>query len=528
MSVLRPVSQTDDARLAGACAEILGALGAADRSAADVRRIIRAACARHSLARIPTNEEILARGAPTSRARAALIKRPVKTASGVAVVSVMPMPYACPHGRCTYCPGGPSAGTPNSYTGAEPIAAGAAAVSYDPAAQVRAALARLRARGHETSKVEVVIVGGTFLFMPAEYREWFVRSCYGALSGQASPDMASAHALNERAASRCVGLTVETKPDYCRRGHVDELLGYGATRVEIGIQCLRERVYRIVNRGHTYADVVESLRVSRDAGYKVVAHMMPGLPTMSVGDDLEDFGRLWEDPDLRPDMLKIYPLLALRGTPLAGGGAGARTEAQTVALLARIKARVPPWVRIMRVQREIPGGLVEAGPRSGNLRQAVHARMRAEGTACGCIRCREAGLAGATAPPRGGLSMRRTDYASSRGDEAFLSMEDARSRVYGYLRLRRPGRAAHRPEARGACIVRELHVLGRQVGVGEARAAIQHSGIGSRLLREAERISAEEHGAGRLLVISAVGTREYYARRGYSRAGSYMAREARR
>lgn len=523
--MLQHVSKPGDERLARACAEILGELDAAEGGAADVRRIVRAACARHSLGRIPSNEEILSHGATTRRARAALLKRPVKTASGVAVVSVMPMPYSCPHGRCTYCPGGPSAGAPNSYTGAEPIAAGAAAVSFDPAAQVRSALARLRARGHETSKVELVIVGGTFLFMPAEYREWFVRSCYGALSGAASPDMASAHALNERAASRCVGLTVETKPDYCRAAHVDELLGYGATRVEIGIQCLRERVYRAVNRGHTYADVVESLRVSRDAGYKVVAHMMPGLPTMTAEDDLEDFGRLWEDPDLRPDMLKIYPLLVLRGTPMAASrGAGAYTEAQAVGLLARIKARVPPWVRIMRVQREIGGEIVEAGPRQGNLRQAVHERMRAEGTRCACIRCREAGLAGVSAPPEGGLGIRRTDYASSRGTEAFLSMEDGSSRVYGYLRLRRPGRAAHRPEARGACIVRELHVLGRQVGVGGG-AAIQHSGIGARLLREAERVSLEDFGARRVLVISAVGTRGYYARRGYARAGPYMARE---
>lgn len=525
MQMSQAVSAAHDARLAGACAEILGALDAAERGAAEVRRIVRAACSRHSLERIPSNVEILAHGGATRRARDALLKRPVKTASGVAVVSVMPMPYACPHGRCTYCPGGPSAGTPNSYTGAEPIAAGAASVSYDPAAQVRAALGRLRARGHETSKVEVVIVGGTFLFMPPEYREWFVRSCYGALSGAPSPDMGSAQALNERAASRCVGLTVETKPDYCREAHVDDLLGYGATRVEIGIQCLRERVYRATNRGHTYADVTGSLRVSRDAGYKAVAHMMPGLPGMSVEDDLEDYERLWEDPDLRPDMLKIYPLVVLSGTPLhAAGGTMSRTEAQTVALLAKIKARVPPWVRIMRVQREIPGGLVKAGPRSGNLRQAVHARMRAEGTACRCIRCREAGLAGVSSAPRGGLEVRRTDYASSRGHECFLSMEDGASRVYGYLRLRRPGRAAHRPEARGACIVRELHVLGRQVGVGAGGAGIQHSGIGARLLREAEG-AALGLGATRVLVTSAVGTREYYARRGYSRMGPYMARE---
>ncbi len=523
------MKQVHGNRLASACAEILGALGAADHGASAVRSIIRDACARHSLGRIPSNEEILAHGGVTQRARAALLKRPIKTASGVAVIAVMPMPYSCPHGRCTYCPGGPASGTPNSYTGSEPIAAGAMASSYDPGTQVRSALARLGARGHDTSKVEIVIVGGTFLFMPPEYQEWFVMSCYGALNGGASATLDGAKSLNERASSRCVGLTIETKPDYCRRAHVDAMLEFGATRVEIGIQCLRERVYRAVNRGHTYADVVESLRVSRDAGYKVVAHMMSGLPTMSIEDDIEDFGRLWEDPDLRPDMLKIYPLLVLPGTQMhdeyASGLYEARSEEQTVDLLARIKANVPPWVRIMRVQREIPGSEIIAGARAGNLRQAVHERMRRDGTSCACIRCREAGLAGVSSIPDGGLSLRRIDYASSRGSEAFLSMEDSDSRTYGYLRLRRPGPSAHRPEVgAGSCIVRELHVLGQQVRIGGHGTGIQHSGIGARLLREAERIAHDDFAASTLLVISAVGTRGYYARHGYRRLGPYMAR----
>lgn len=528
------MSQVYAGALAGACAEIFERIRGLDEcTESDVRSIVRRASMRHSLGRIPSNEEMLAHAdIGDERVRRALITRPIKTASGVAVIALMPMPYACPHGRCTYCPGGPASGTPNSYTGREPIAASAIAGSYDPSSQVRAGLARLRSYGHDASKIELVIVGGTFLFMPEEYRRWFVKSCYEALNGSASPTLDAAKSLNESAESRCVGLTIETKPDYCRRAHVDAMLEYGATRVEIGIQCLRDRVYRIVNRGHTYSDVIESLRVSRDAGYKIVAHMMPGLPTMSVGDDIADFERLWDDPDLRPDMLKIYPSLVIPGTRLydeyASGRYEARGEDETVRMLARIKARVPPWARIMRIQREIGGPDIAAGARSGNLRQKVLEQMRRDGTECRCIRCREAGIAGIRRPPADGLGIARADYDAAGGRETFLSMEDSDRRVYAYLRLRLPGAGAHRGEVdQDTCIVRELHAVGRQARVGSSPDAIQHSGLGTRLMAEAEEIARAELGARRLLVISAVGTRPYYARLGYSPAGPYMSRELR-
>lgn len=527
------MSQIHTDALRRACTDIFDELGKlATLDSAALRSAIRRACLHHSLPSIPSNKAILAHAGNDvdERIKLALVKRPIKTASGVAVIAVMPMPYACPHGRCTYCPGGPSSSSPNSYTGGEPIAAAALSVSFDPRTQVRSGLKRLASLGHDTSKIEIVIVGGTFLFMPSEYREWFAKSCYEALNESSSATLESAKSLNESAHSRCVGLTVETKPDYCKRPHVDAMLAYGATRVEIGIQCLRERVYNIVNRGHTYADVVESLRVSRDAGFKVTAHMMPGLPTMSVKDDIEDFERLWSDSELRPDMLKIYPTLVLPGTPLyaeyVSGKHRARGEQETVDMLAKIKARIPRWVRIMRVQREIASERITAGASAGNLRQLVFEKMRQEGTRCSCIRCREAGIAGIRTIPPGGLEMVRTDYDASGGREVFLSMEDAESRVYAYLRLRSPGTLAHRPEVNsGTCIVRELHTLGRQVSVGSSGEGIQHSGLGATLLENAERIAQNELGASRLLVISAVGTRQYYARRGYSMRGAYMSKD---
>lgn len=505
-----------------ACGEIArGLLALEHPTMRDARRITKSVCARRSLERLPGKTEILEAAGPQGygRLRHILLKKPAKTGSGVAVVALMPQPYACPHGRCTYCPGGVESGTPNSYTGAEPSTINAVANGYDPVRQITTKMGRLVSCGHSPDKMELVIVGGTFMFMPAPYREWFIKSCYDALNGAAAPTLAESQRLNERAAVRNVGLTIETKPDYCRRGHVDTMLGYGVTRVEIGVQSLRERVYRMVNRGHTFADVAESFRVARDAGLKIVAHMMPGLPTVSPEEDKEDLARLFADEALRPDMLKIYPCLVLRGTPMfdmyEAGEYRPYDTSTMMDVLATAKAAFPPWMRVMRVQREIPPDQIVAGPQYGNLRQLVHREMERRGTACRCIRCRE---------PRGPPSRverRRTDYAASGGRESFISYVDADDRIYGFIRLRIPGAGAGPRE--GAALVRELHVYGRALGLGR-HGGIQHSGLGRRLLAEAEG-AARQSGAECMLVTSAVGTREYYRMMGYSLYGPYMAKD---
>ena len=520
-----------DSPFSRACGEIMENLLAADGPAKkQVRAEIRRICAKYSLDRIPGNHEILsmADGPGYARLKRILVKKPVKTASGVAVVALMPKPYACPHGRCTYCPGGIGSNSPNSYTGNEPSTINAIENDYDPKRQITTKIEKLVAFGHDPTKMEIVVVGGTFLFMPRDYQEDFVKSCYDALNGVASESLAEAKSLNEHARIRNVGFTVETKPDFCKREHVDWMLDYGITRVEIGVQSLQERVYRIVNRGHDYNDVVESFQTAKDAGYKVVAHMMPGLPTMTPEDDIADFARLFGDASLKPDMLKIYPSLVVGHTPLAGdyrdGKYAPYSDDEMIKVLTEVKKNVPRWVRIMRVQREISPNEIIAGPRSGNLRQIVHQNLRRQGLACRCIRCREIGLSGraGTAVPE----LRRTDYESSGGDEVFLSFEDSEDSIYGFLRLRKPSSQAHRSEVDGrTCIVRELHVLGRSLGIGEKEAGgVQHAGLGRRLMGEAERISREEFDSGRLLVISAVGTREYYRRLGYSLYGPYMSK----
>jgi elongator complex protein 3 len=516
-----------------ACSEIShNLLAIAEPTNKDVKREIKSICVKYSLERIPRNYEILASvsGQDFVKLQKALIRKPVKTASGVAVIALMPKPYACPHGRCTYCPGGIEFNTPNSYTGREPSTQNAIANSYDPKKQVLDKLNHLIGYGHDSAKIELVIVGGTFLFMPRDYQISFIKSCFDALNGFDSPDLESAKKNNEKANIRNVGFTIETKPDYCKTQHVDWMLDYGITRVEIGVQSLHERVYQIVNRGHTFEDVVESFQMSKDAGYKIVAHMMPGLPTMTPEEDIEDFKRLFSDPALKPDMLKIYPTLVLENTALyqsyKEGKFTPYSQDDMMTVLTEMKKIVPRWARIMRMQREISSDQIIAGPNLGNLRQIVQQNLKKQNISCKCIRCREAGLSENTINIDD-IRLNQDSYESSSGQEVFLSYDDSKDRIFGFLRLRKPSNMAHRNEVTSnTCIVRELHVYGKSLKLGERdRDSVQHLGLGKNLMREAERISREEFDAKKLLVISAVGTREYYRKLGYLIDGPYMSKE---
>ena len=498
----------------------------------EVKKEIKKICSKYSLERIPRNYEILSKvtGNDYAKLQKVLLRKPVKTASGVAVIALMPKPFACPHGRCTYCPGGIEINTPNSYTGQEPVTINAIESQYEAKKQIASKLEKLFSYGHDLSKMELVIVGGTFLFMPKDYQENFIKSCYDALNGFDSPTLEKAKAGNEHADIRNVGFTIETKPDYCKQEHVDLMLHYGVTRVEIGVQSLHERVYNIVNRGHNLSDVVESFQIAKDAGYKIVAHMMPGLPTMTPEDDIADFKMLFQDPRFKPDMLKIYPTLVLENTPLyqdyKEGKYKPYSDQEMIRVLTEIKKNVPSWVRIMRVQREISSSEIISGPKPGNLRQIVQKNLKKQNLSCRCIRCREVGLSKKN-NFTSSLSLKREDYFSSGGKEVFLSFVDDDYSLYGFLRLRYPSKKAHRQEiSQDVCIVRELHVYGKSLKIGEKdQNYIQHSGLGKKLMREAEKIAKEEFDSKKLLVISGVGTREYYQKLGYSLSGPYMVKK---
>ncbi|AIC15705.1 tRNA uridine(34) 5-carboxymethylaminomethyl modification radical SAM/GNAT enzyme Elp3 [Nitrososphaera viennensis] len=499
-------------------------------SAGEVRQIVRDVSSSFHLSTMPKNAHIISYLPKNSRYRKLLMVKPAKTASGVAVIAVMPKPYECPHGKCIYCPGGIEFNTPLSYTGTEPATRAAQKFQFDPYEQVSSKMKQLQSRGHDTGKSELVIVGGTFPFMPEDYQREFAKSCYDALNGSRSKNLQEAMAANERAENRCVGFTVETKPDYCKEPHVDLMLELGVTRVEIGVQSLRDNVYKLVNRGHTLDDVIDSFRITRDSGYKIVAHMMPGLPGSSPEKDIADFKRLFEDEAFKPDMLKVYPTLVLEHTGLyklySSGKYCAYSDDDLVDVIVEMKKMVPQYVRIMRVQREIESDDIIAGPKSGNLRQIVLARLKKQGHDCTCIRCREAGLQ-KRYPAEDEVVMKRTDYAASGGREIFLSYESADGKtILGFLRLRKVN-SPHRQELQNVAIVRELHVYGQALGVGldADSSSYQHRGYGTKLMQEAERIAKDELGAGKIAVISAVGTREYYKTRlGYRQDGPYVSK----
>jgi len=497
----------------------------------ELQRVKAEVSKRWSLSSALRNSEILAalpEGRRTRGLEALLIKRPMRTMSGVAPVAVMSL-SDCPHGRCTYCPKGD--GAPNAYTGFEPATMRGKQYGFDSFEQTRARVEQLEAIGHSAEKVELIIQGGTFPWMEEGYKTSFVKGCFDALNGRKSSSLKEAQARNERARHRCVGLTIETRPDWCRKEDVDEFLSWGATRVELGVQVLSDEVYGKVRRGHSVEDVKRATSILKDSGLKVLYHMMPGL-WQGKEEDIRDFRRLFEDEGFRPDMLKIYPCLVLRGTQLyeewrRGEYRPYETE-EAVEVIAEALRFVPPWCRVMRITRDIPKDLIVAGVRKNNLRQLVEEKMRAMGFPCRCIRCREAGLRRlkegiGLSPERAGL--KRIDYRASGGKEVFLSFEDEGGLLYAFLRLRLPAEP-HRSELEGASVVRELHVYGRALEIGRREEGeVQHSGFGARLLSEAEEISREEMGVGKMAVLSGVGAREYYFKRGFKRDGAYVSKE---
>jgi len=488
------------------------------------------------LNRYLSNSDILAALPPEKRGSFGELLRvhPRRSASGIVVVTAFSAPFACPHGTCVFCPGGPREGTPQSYMPGSPGMKSALSSRFDPYQQVRVSLEKYARNGHEVNKVEAIIEGGTFIAVPLDYQASFVKGVFDGLNESISGSLEEAHLKNETSASRCVGLTLESKPDWCKPQQIDLMLRYGVTRLEIGVQSMRNELLRRSNRGHTVEDSIEALRVARDAGLKVTAHMMPGLPGANPDDDLVDLRRLFDDESFRPDMMKLYPTLVVVGTSLARQFESGRYEpyglATTVELLSEMKRFVPRWHRIMRIQREIPADEILGGVKNGNLRELVLRRARERGIRCNCIRCREVAL---DEPGRldseDELVMMREDYEAGGGLEVFCSIEYEESRkIAGFVRMRLPSPRAHREELKEACVVRELKVYGSVVPFGaRSRSAWQHRGLGKSLLAEAERIAREELDAKRVVVTSAVGTRNYYRRLGYERLGPYMVKDLR-
>ena len=479
-------------------------------------------CKDYALEELLTNSEILA-ACPENLRQAVLPtlrKKPTRTLSGVAVLAVMTEPTPCPHGKCRYCPGGVEFGTPQSYTGREPAALRAMEHDYDPYTQTSARLGQLTATGHSVDKVDVIVMGGSFTALNPEYREWFVKRCLDAMNGEESENLQEAQQLNESAPSRCIGLTIETRPDIFREEEAVHSMYLGATRVELGVQTTRDDVLHRVNRGHGVAETIAATRLAKDSGLKVCYHMMLGLPGADLEADIESFHEIFNNSDYKPDMLKIYPTLVVEDTDLykmwkAGEYVPYRDE-EVAELLARIKRDIPRWVRIQRVQRDIPAPLIIDGVRKGDIRLHAQRILEERGEQCNCIRCREIGRMDINAKnDEVNLELVREEYEASGGTEIFLSFLEIESGgIAAYARLRK---------SNGNARIRELKVLGEVVPIDNPSGGRwQHKGLGRDLVNECERITSCEWGFNEISVTSGVGARPYYRKIGYSLELPYM------
>jgi elongator complex protein 3 len=453
------------------------------------------------------------------------MKKISRTISGVTPVAIMGKPIGCP-GECVYCPTFPDA--PKSYTPESPAVLRAKLCNYDSKRQVEERLRILLGMGHPADKVELIVMGGTFLAYPEEYQYQFIKDCYDGLNGGESPSLEAAKQINEFAEHRCVGLCIETRPDWCREDEVRRMLEFGTTRVELGVQTLDDDIYRLVKRGHGVVDVVKATKLLKDYGFKVYYHWMPGLPGSTSERDLELSRELFDSEDFRPDGLKLYPTLVIAGTELEAWYRDNRYQPylmdEMAGLMISIKTQVPGYVRIPRVMRDIPNKFIVAGCKDLALRSALKKRMEEIGVRCSCIRCREYGHRLRDGWKIGEPRLKRWDYEASGGKEIFLSFEDEAETLFGLLRMRVGSSAVGSGDL---AMVRELHVFGSEVPLGEQRAsAAQHRGLGGELLKEAERIARDEFQANKIAVISGVGAREYFRSEcGYELDGDYMVKD---
>ncbi|MCL4871191.1 MAG: tRNA uridine(34) 5-carboxymethylaminomethyl modification radical SAM/GNAT enzyme Elp3 [Anaerolineae bacterium] len=448
--------------------------------------------------------------------------KPTRTQAGVTVVTVLTKPYPCP-GQCIFCP--TDVRMPKSYLHDEPGAQRAERHAFDPYNQTIARIRALEKIGHPAEKIELLILGGTWSSYRRDYQEWFVQRCLDALNGVDSATLAEAQERNAIASRRNVGLVIETRQDHIDTDELRWLRYLGVTKVQVGIQSLDERVLALNKRGHDVQSTRNAFRLLRLAGFKIHGHWMANLLGATPESDIEDFGRLWSDPAIRPDELKLYPCMLLEQAELYAywqrGEYRPYSEDELVELLVACKAQVPRYVRLNRVIRDFPTTNVVEGNKKANLRELAQQKLQERGLRCRCIRCREIRRDPVTLAE---LKLVVTSYDTDATHEYFLSYETADERIAGFLRLSFPHQdiALPLPELAGHAMIREVHVYGPSLPLGEeSEGEAQHIGLGSRLIAQAKTM-AREAGYSHLAVISAIGTREYYARHGFTLHDLYM------
>ncbi|MCE9645836.1 MAG: tRNA uridine(34) 5-carboxymethylaminomethyl modification radical SAM/GNAT enzyme Elp3 [Chloroflexi bacterium] len=461
--------------------------------------------------------------------------KPMRTLSGVTTVTVLTKPYPCP-GKCIFCP--TDVRMPKSYLPDEPGAMRALQHEFDPYEQVYARILALENLGHPTDKIELLILGGTWSSYRRDYQEWFIKRCFDAMNESergvlrdhkdrietAGVDLATAQTINETAAHRNVGLVIETRPDEINQDELRWLRHLGVTKVQMGAQSFDDHILEVNKRGHDVECTRKATALLRAAGFKIVLHWMPNLLGATPESDRLDFAKLWQD--FCPDEIKIYPNQLLANAELyeywKRGEFQPYTTDELVKLIADIKPTIPRYCRVNRVIRDIPGNNVVEGNTRTSLRQDIQSEMQKRGTHCECVRCRE--VRGKTVDSRT-LHLNDLTYQAGAASEHFISFNTPEDGLAGFIRLSLPAKDAvltGMPDLDNAALIREVHVYGQSLAVGEEQSgAAQHLGLGTRLLQQAEAV-ARLHGFSRMAVISAIGTRHYYLDRGFERGEYYL------
>ncbi|MFA6307025.1 MAG: tRNA uridine(34) 5-carboxymethylaminomethyl modification radical SAM/GNAT enzyme Elp3 [Patescibacteria group bacterium] len=468
-----------------------------------------------------------------------LRKRSVRTMSGIAPVAVLTKPYPCP-GECAYCPS--ELNVPQSYLSNEPAVMRAIRCNYDPYKQVELRLRALEANGHEPTKIELIVIGGTWSVLPENYKYWYITRCFKAANEFGGSRklkvksqkfnskfkikiikklLFSEQKKNESARYKIIGITLETRPDYINDKELLEMRELGATRVELGVQAVDDKILKLNKRGHGVAEIAQATEFLKNYGFKVTYHIMPGLPGATAKKDLAMFKLLFSDQRFQPDQLKFYPTIVTRGSLLykwwRAGKYKPYSDKVLQNLIVQCKKAVPPYVRIIRLIRDIPGESIMAGNLITNLRQV----MKDRGVKCRCIRCREAREEKFSIF---NFQFSKIIYQASNGIEYFIQATDKKDEtLYGFCRLRlatrNPQPATHNP-IKNAALIRELHVYGELVSMGRKKK-VQHAGLGKLLMQEAEKIARRESYK-KIAVIAGVGVRGYYRKLGYKLQSSYM------
>ena len=487
--------------------------------------------------------------------------RPIRSLSGIVNVSVLTKPYPCP-GKCLYCP--LERGMPKSYLSGEPAAERAKRLKFNPYLQVKKRIEMLKNEGHPTDKIDLRIIGGTWSYYPKNYQVWFIKECFRACNGfnrtkkskiknpyKAEPSgfrqksklqikiqkLEKIQKRNEKAKSRITGISVETRPDFINERGVKFMRELGITRVELGVQSVFDDVLKLNLRGHGVREIILATKILKDAGFKICYQVMPNLLGSDLERDEKMFKGLFSNSNFSPDYLKIYPCALLKETPLykwyLKGKYKPYSKEELIDLTKKIKLKIPYYVRIQRITRDIPSQyIIEGGAKISNLRQIVQEKMKNENLKCKCIRCREIRE---KYDPKEKVYLFRKDYKASEGKEIFLSFENKnRTKLFSFLRLRIPLKGHNRVTTvtkvcpillvlKNAALIREIQTFGEVVPPQQIWwGAPQHRGFGKKLIKEAEKIVKKEFGLKKIAVISGIGVRNYFSKLKYELRETYM------